>query len=283
MKIPAKPLARGMNWVVKIDELPWDDPRNAKMDFAILLLEKSQTIVIDQPLEKAFLLLKGDAVLSWKDMITGKVIEKNVKRASFFDEDPHCLHVPASVAVTITSAASVQSELAIFMTRNETSFSPKLYLPSECRSEQRGEGTMRETSTRIVRTIFDIDNAPDAKLVLGEVINYPGKWSSYPPHKHPQPEIYHYRFLPENGFGFCMLGEDVVKVKHGDTVKIFGVEHPQTAGPGYAMFYIWAIRHLDGNPYGAKFGTPIFDPEHAWVMKKENDDKIWPPPAKFKK
>ncbi len=282
MKIPAKPLARGMNWVVKIDDLPWDDPRNAKMDFAILVLEKSQTLVLDQPLEKTVLLLKGEVSLSWNDAAAGKATEKKAKRSSIFDDDPYCLHVPAHVAVSITSASS-RSELAVFMTKNGTSFPPKLYLPADCRSEPRGEGTMRETSTRIVRTIFDIENAPDAKLVLGEVIDYPGKWSSYPPHKHPQPEIYHYRFLPENGFGFCMLGEDVLKVKNGDTVEIFNVEHPQTSAPGYAMFYIWAIRHLDGNPYGAKFGTPIFDPEHAWVMKKENDDKIWPKPAKSKK
>ncbi len=282
MKIPSKPLARGLNWVVKIDDLPWDDPRNAKMDFAIVIIEKSQTFVLDQPLEKAVLLLQGEVSLSWKDADGGEATEKGARRASIFDEDPHCLHVPAHVAVSIASVAG-RSELAVFMTRNETPFPPKLYLPADCRSEQRGEGTMRETSTRTVRTIFDVENAPGAKLVLGEVINHPGKWSSYPPHKHPQPEIYHYRFLPENGFGFCMLGEDVVKVRNGDTVEIFDVTHPQTSAPGYAMFYIWAIRHLDGNPYGAKFGTPVFDQEHAWVMKKENDDKIWPAPAKSKK
>ncbi|MBN2151894.1 MAG: 5-deoxy-glucuronate isomerase [Candidatus Lokiarchaeota archaeon] len=264
-----------MNWVVRIDELPWDDPRNAKMDFGIIVLGKNQAFAIDQALEKAVLPLDGEISLSWKEGETGTGSEKKIKRASIFDEDPHCLHAPAGVTVSITSI-SERSEVAVFMTRNEAHFPPKLYLPSECRSELRGKGSMRETSTRVVRTIFDIENAPHAKLVLGEVINYPGKWSSYSPHRHPQPEIYHYRFLPENGFGACFLGDDVVKVGHGDTVKILGVTHPQTSAPGYAMFYIWAIRHLDGNPYGSKFGTPIFDPEHVWVMKAENEKKIWP-------
>ena len=38
-------------------------------------------------------------------------------------------------------------------------------------------------------------------MVLGEVVNLPGKWSSYPPHHHPQPECYFYRFDKPMGFG----------------------------------------------------------------------------------
>ena len=34
---------------------------------------------------------------------------------------------------------------------------------------------MRETSTRIVRALFDKTNAPYANLVVGEVIGFPGK------------------------------------------------------------------------------------------------------------
>ena len=114
----------------------------------------------------------------------------------------------------------------------------------------RGAGTMHETSTRIVRTIFDYTNAPYANLVLGEVIGFPGKWSSYPPHHHPQPEIYYYKNNPENGFGYAEVGETVYKVHNGDTVCIpAGMTHPQCTPPGYALWYLWAIRHLDGCPY----------------------------------
>jgi 5-deoxy-glucuronate isomerase len=134
---------------------------------------------------------------------------------------------------------------------------------------------MGETSTRLVRTTFDDRNAPEANLVVGEVVTFPGKWSSYPPHRHPQPEIYHYRFFPEHGFGHATVGDAVLKVGHGDTVKILqGVSHPQVAAPGYAMYYLWVIRHLDGNRYGEKSGTPIFEPEHLWVT--EIDAVIWP-------
>jgi 5-deoxy-glucuronate isomerase len=36
------------------------------------------------------------------------------------------------------------------------------------------------------------------------------------------------------------------------------------------MFYIWVIRHLDGNRYG----TPTFVPEHTWVTDPKAG--IWP-------
>ncbi|MFT5875577.1 MAG: 5-deoxy-glucuronate isomerase, partial [Clostridium sp.] len=128
------------------------------------------------------------------------------------------------------------------------------------------------------RTVFDKSNSPDSNLVVGEVIDHPGKWSSYPPHYHPQPEIYFYKFNPENGYGFSELGEDAVKLRQNDTVKILdNATHPQITAPGYAMYYLWVIRHLDGNPYI----TPTFVPEHLWVT--EPDAKIWPDRAYSKK
>jgi 5-deoxy-glucuronate isomerase len=133
---------------------------------------------------------------------------------------------------------------------------------------------MRETSTRIVRTVFDDRDAPLAKLVLGEVVGVPGKWSSYPPHHHPQPEIYHYRFLPERGFGLTAIGEEAYLLRERDTVLIRdSQDHPQVTAPGYAMWYLWVIRHLDGDRYRAPW--PAFTGDHAWVM--DRDAAIWEP------
>ena len=112
----------------------------------------------------------------------------------------------------------------------------------------------------------------DVELVLGEVVTLPGRWSSYPPHHHPQPEIYHYRFTEPQGYGHAELGETVLKVRHGDTVKIAdGFDHAQAAAPGYGMYYAWVIRHLPGNPYT----VPEFTEAHRWTMAK--DAKYWKP------
>ncbi|NNK97135.1 MAG: 5-deoxyglucuronate isomerase, partial [Desulfobacterales bacterium] len=141
------------------------------------------------------------------------------------------------------------------------------------RTDVFGAGTLNETSIRSVRTVFDGKINPASNMVLGEVINHPGKWSSYPPHDHPQPEIYHYRFFPPQGFGISVLDEEPHLVKHGDTSLIAPDKtHSQGAAPGYAMYYIWMIPHLPDDRWLPT--TRYFREEHKWLL--EPDVKIWP-------
>ncbi|MFZ5967554.1 MAG: 5-deoxy-glucuronate isomerase [Bacillota bacterium] len=237
---------------------------NMLMDFDILKMKKNDKATSSENLERAYLLIQGEVILEWEGN------QVTVKRSNCFEESPTCLHVPSNVEVKITSLKD-DTEVAVQKTNNEKSFPSKLYTQEECRSEQFGAGTLNETATRTVRTIFDDSNAPDANLVIGEVINHPGKYSSYPPHHHPQPEVYHYRFYPEHGYGLSVIGDDAYVIKHMDTVAIpGGLVHPQTAAPGYAMYYLWMIRHLED----ARFNERIFVDEHKWLLDK--DAKIWP-------
>jgi 5-deoxy-glucuronate isomerase len=257
------PFQHGYNAITEEGE-PADD---AMMDFGILLLHAGERHECHLGKERAFLLMRGSVTFAFNG------VERRADRQSLLEESPVVLHVPRGVSVRI--AATTDAEISVMRTTHAAAFEPRLYTQDETSSERRGAGTMGETSTRIVRTTFDDRNAPQANLVVGEVVTYPGKWSSYPPHCHPQPEIYHYRFFPEHGFGHAAVGDMVLKVGHGDTVKILhGVSHPQVAAPGYAMYYLWVIRHLDGNRYGETSGTPIFEPEHLWVTEK--DAPIWP-------
>ncbi len=234
------------------------------MDFDILRMKANKEIEDPENKERAFLLISGEADFEWGGAA------KRIKRDSCFDEAPSCLHVCSGVKVRIGCVRN-DTEIAVIKTLNEKMLHSRFYSPDECRSEERGKGTLKETSTRIVRTIFDASNARDSRLVLGEVVDFPGKWSSYPPHHHPQPEIYFYKFFPENGFGHSELGEDVYKVRNNDAILIHeNLTHSQVAAPGYAMYYIWVIRHLENNRYV----NPTFVPEHAWVMEK--DAVIWP-------
>ena len=234
------------------------------MDFGILRLRPGERRRSPAGLERAYLLLNGEAELKWPG---GR---NAAARRSLFDERPWCLHLNAGAEAEVGAGAG-GAELAFLAAVNPASFEPRLHRPQDCREEERGKGTMRETSTRLVRTIFDEANAPNSNLVLGEVINFPGKWSSYPPHHHPQPEIYHYRFLPAGGFGLAVIGERAYVVRHGDTALIHeGEVHPQTAAPGYAMYYLWAIRHLEGRRYT----VPAFAAEHRWVAEPQAE--IWP-------
>ncbi len=131
-------------------------------------------------------------------------------------------------------------------------------------------GAMR----REIKTLFDHESAPWSNMVLGEVLNYPGKWSSYPPHHHPQPEVYFHRFDKPQGFGASFAnGEIYTSRQNGLTVINHGF-HSQAAAPGYAMVYVWGIRHLPGDPWKK---TRIDDPEHAWLWKPDANEHILSP------
>ncbi len=248
--------------------LKWLAERNGEhadmlMDFGVFRMRRGDTWQEEGGLEKAVLLVYGEVSFEWDGKKSAQ------KRENCFDVPPTALHADRFHPVHIT-CLSGEAEICILRTDNEKPFGARLYLPEDTPDEYRGKGLMRETSTRIVRTIFDYSNAPDANLVLGEVIGFPGKWSSYPPHHHPQPEIYYYKTCPENGFGYGELGEEVVKVQNNDTVFISpGLTHPHCTAPGYALWYLWAIRHLEGQPYKQP-ECPVFLPGHLWVTEKDS-------------
>jgi len=195
------------------------------------------------------------------------------ERESLFDESPSCLHVSAGTEVRMSVEAD--TEFTVYYCDNPRSFDTQVFCPSDVADEPRGKGQVGNTCLRHVRTIFDGTNTSEnAELVLGEVITFQGSWSSYPPHHHPQPEIYHYRFSKPQGYGHGELGETVVKVRQYDTVKIMDLaDHAQCAAPGYAMYYSWVIRHLPDLPYT----VPIFTREHRWIMEDGAD--YWEPPS----
>ena len=234
------------------------------MDFGVLKLDRGTTYRNSEAKERIFLLLGGEAILRTKEH------DYTIKRLNIFDEGPWSLHVPMGVEVEI-EGMSQGTEFAVHSTENKTMFEVKLYRPEDCRIEVRGTGQMNDAGTRLVRTILDHASAPHANLMLGEDVHYPGKWAGFPSHSHKQPEIYFYRFFPEQGFGLLKLGDQGVCMEKDDTVLILpDLVHPQVAAPGYAMYFLWVIRHLPGNPYI----RPDFEEKHLWV--EAPNALIWP-------
>jgi 5-deoxy-glucuronate isomerase len=254
----------GLDWITRAGEPEHD----TGIDFGLLRLREGETLDLTSSDETAALLLEGTVTFHW---VNG---ERQASRHSLFEEDPIALHVPAGSPIAVT--ASSDAELAIFRTANHRTFEPLLFDgASMLMSEHRARGRLEDTAYRLVRTIFDDRNRPDANLVLGEVVHLPGRWSSYPPHHHPQTEIYHYRFAPEQGYGHGELGDDVLKVRSHDTVKIFGGnDHAQVAAPGCAMWYLWVIRHLQN----ARYSVPEVGEENRWML----DAQAWSPSWRVK-
>lgn len=239
----------GLTWVTTLQE-KIDDTGIA---FGVLRLKAGESWSETVETETAALLMDGNVTFRLGNE------SRQWQRKSLFDESPRAAHASAGTRLSIEALSDC--EITLYRCANKKSFPSRFY--ENVPNEHRGKGQVGNTCLRFVRTIFDRRNSPEeAQLVLGEVVTMPGRWSSYPPHHHPQPEIYHYRFTKPQGYGLCELGEDVLRVRQYDTVKIFdGNDHPQTAAPGYGMYYAWVIRHLPDNPYT----IPEFTPEHAWV------------------
>lgn len=201
------------------------DDMGTQMDVGLLLMEAGDTYVYeDAKKEVAILLFSGSVTYEWD----GKKVEAD--RPDCFHHDAYCLLAGCGTKVTITAKA--HSELYIQATVNETPYEAVMYTPDKVQVEHKGfGGELMGCMSREIKTFFDLDNAPFSKMVLGEVLNLPGKWSSYPPHHHPQPEVYFYRFDYPDGFGAGFANGEIFKTQHNGCAVINHGFHSQTAAP----------------------------------------------------
>jgi len=232
------------------------------MDVFLLKTETEKTeVFFSEELEVAFLLISGHV----RFKVNNAVYEAD--RPNCFTYDPYCLHVCHDTTVEIESIND--AEILIQTMTNANDFIPKWYDRDNIDIQVSSCSELIATTKRKVVTILDLQRAPYSKMVLGEVINLPGIWSSYPPHHHPQPEVYFYKFDKPQGFGTCFIGDDAYKVVDNSIAFIDGNKtHPQNAAPGYAMYYVWMIPHLKGNPW---LKTRVYDTDHEWLNGENLD------------
>ena len=212
--------------------------------------------------EIAVLLLSGEAVLTWEGG------SERVQRKDVFTDGPYALHVCGGQRIGVR--AETDTEILAACTRNQMAFAPKLYRPEDAPYKAFAKGKFGGTANRQVNTLFDKDTAPWSNMVLGETLTARGNWSSYLPHRHPQPELYYFRFDHPDGFGASFVGDEVFKSTDGSFAAIpGGWVHPQSAAPGFRMYTCWLIRHLDGDPWlqGSRFD----DERYLWMMDTEFD------------
>ena len=229
-------------------------------DVQLLVMDPgTERVFYSKTKETAFLLFEGNISFC----ISGN--EYHACRKSLFTELPSGLHAAAGEKIILK--AETHCELYIQMASNNNAFPHKFYTPKDIILQRAGgHGVLNGCMERSVRTLFDDENAPYSNMVLGEVASPPGLWSSYPPHFHPQPEAYFFRFSDPRGFGFGYDGENIHRTVHNSLILVgSNGTHEQVTAPGYAMCFVWGILHLKEDRW---LRTRIEAPEHTWLSKK---------------
>ncbi len=206
--------------------------------------------------ETAVLLLSGKLTFVYDGN------ETTVERCDVYTGDAWCLHFCLGKEVEVV--AVTDCEFIVQSTHNDREFDTKLYGKEDIAYMVSGEGMFGGNATRTVTTIFDYNSAPYSNMVIGEVLNNEGNWSSFIPHHHPQPEVYYFKFNRPEGFGASFVGDNVYKITDGSFSAIpGGATHPQVAAPCYRMYTCWMIRHIDGNPWTDR----IDDDRYTWLCE----------------
>lgn len=217
--------------------------RDMLMDIRVYKIQKGESKSFSSRDEEiAVLLLNGKLDVD----VDGQKAE--ISRKSVFLEGPYAAHISKEKTITVT--ALQETEILVQKTKNDNDFVSKLYEPQDAPWKYSSQGWYGNVANRRVNTIFDHDIEPLSNMVLGEVLNDPGNWSGYLPHRHPQPECYYFLFDHPEGFGASFVGDEVFKSVNRSFSAIPGGKlHPQSTAPGYQMYTCWMIRHLDGNPW----------------------------------
>jgi 5-deoxy-glucuronate isomerase len=190
-------------------------------------------------------------------------------RANVFAGRATAVHIPPGLKFKIEAVGAV--EAAIARAPSDQAGEPRLIGPEKVKVNVRG----KDSFERQVHDIIDF-NFPSRRLLVGETFNPPGKWSSYPPHKHDRvappdetkmEEVYFFKINPPQGFGFQRIYspdrnlDDAYVIRDNSLTKLPFGYHPVTSAPGYSLYYLWV---LGGEPRNY---TLFDDPDHKWVKE----------------
>src|SRR5450759_4271779 len=190
-------------------------------------------------------------------------------RSSVFEGPGHAVYAPPGTALRLKASGLAQLAIATAPAGEGAPSKARIIGPGDERLAEVG----KENWGRSVRTILGAEHAA-GRLLLGETINPPGNWSSYPPHKHDREappeevrleEVYFFKVDPPEGFGVQVryddAGTEAFTVRDGDSAVIRSGYHPLVAAPGYSLYYLWIMAG------DSRQMIPYMDPAHAWVQK----------------
>ncbi len=269
LKYPAVEIKNGYTKIVEPGNSPLE-----WIEFGILQLEKGGEWSGETKNKEAVFLLQsgaGDVTISGNGIKT--VLYSVGPRNDIFKEKCSLVYIPPETGFMIKTGHEFLSGI-LAQAPAPAGGSPFYVTPEMIQAKNVGKESWQRTVS-----LATIPECGAKRLLVGETINPPGKWSSYPPHKHdrhipekevPLEEVYHYRFQPEKGFALQRIYDspgtpdrlnEALIVENRDTVVLPRGYHPLVAAPGYTLCYTWI---LAGETL--KYGSWSNDPDHEWLI-----------------
>jgi 5-deoxy-glucuronate isomerase len=216
------------------------------IDFGIIRLDYRESLILPTAGKEVVLTL-----VCGRCVIEGMGSKLTIgPRKNIFDEQPWAVYARGIDRLSFTA----RSRIEILVSGAPAKDSDPMFreiLPSDVIEKVVG----CETYERRVRTIVGED-FPAKRLLVGETINSPGKWSSYPPHRHEKDappeevkleEVYFYHLEKPESFGLQRIYTDDGRideahvVRDGDVCLIPRGYHPVAATPNSRLYYFWAL------------------------------------------
>lgn len=189
-------------------------------------------------------------------------------RQNVFEAPGDAIYAPPGTALQLTATTPAELAIASAPVDDLAPGKARVIQPADQGVAERGSGNW----SRSVRTILGPGDEA-GRLLVGETINPPGNWSSYPPHKHDThnpphevqlEEVYLFKVDPAGGFGVQLLydgdRQQAFTVRDNDVAAIKSGYHPVVGAPGYSLYYLWVMAGR------GRQMIPALDPQHAWVQ-----------------
>ncbi len=200
--------------------------------------------------------------------VGSETIENLGMRASPSDGKPTAIYVPPQIHFQI-----VGKGLEAVISRAPAGRGSHLKI---VRAEDLAPTTVGKENWRRTVTLIAPPDFSSQSLIVGETLNPSGNWSGVPAHKHDQidapnesiqEEIYYFRIVPKNGWGFLRIYDkngldELIRLTDRSVTVIPKGYHTVAAAPGSTLFYTF---HLAGPE---KRLVVTEDPDQVWIKQK---------------
>lgn len=235
-----------------------------RLEFKWRGLAAGTSLIDCHPDQEAVVVLLGGSCT-----VTTESITTTLHREDVFRQLASACYVPPGSRFEL--AAITDTEAALCLSTARGGRPPFVVTPQQVKRRRMGRDHFQ-------RDVFDIvgPEADTEHLIVGETLNPPGHWSSFPPHKHDadipgqevaMEEIYYFRVNPSDGFGFQRLytptgDRDTAIVVRDHVVSMIDAGyHPVSAMPGCTIYYLW---FLAGTTKRLQYSV---DPAFRWIER----------------